>query len=54
MSSNILLNKQFYKYLETKYADYTEVRHSFRNLKINQKRYKYYYIESLYISVRPQ
>ena len=23
------------KYLETKYADYTEVRHSFRNLKIN-------------------
>jgi replicative DNA helicase Mcm len=30
-----IIKQAILKYLETKYADYTEVRHSFRNLKIN-------------------
>ena len=30
-----IIKQAVLKYLETKYADYTEVRHSFRNLKIN-------------------
>ena len=30
-----VIKQAILKYLETKYADYTEVRHSFRNLKIN-------------------